>query len=693
VLRSCDRLVPGRGAPPLNADGSLHESPPAAFGPFRVLHQVGAGSLGPVFRAHDSVEGRLVAIKAFRLDVTPEQAAEFAVELEDLAANQPRHPGMAAALAAGVQGTTPYLAPEYVAGEALDAALRQFGPPPSAEALTTLRRVAEALDRAAGDGIHHGTLHPRDILIAEGGEARVIDLGVAQALARSGLRVPVRRPYSAPERVNEQDWNGAADIYALGAIAFELLTGRRLSGSGRPELETVAPAQAAGPLGDVLARALDADPQRRYPSATDLVEALAPHLPKGRRASRHRPSADVPLPLDPFEDMPPPVPLEEFPSESTPAATDGAESQTSEPPVFPGPVSPEPDSGVSDAVASEPVRDEATDDAGRFAQPADPSPRFLTLDDESEGEAYEAQARPSFEFAPAASPTPPLTLDDETPVAGWAPAAAAPPPLDRRPILPLAIALLVGVAAGFGWGYWTAFRTLDRPAAQSADASQPIGQASPDSEPVVVEDPEVIGERGLPPPDATPQAPPQAERPAPDAASRQAAPAPSPRPATPPQAAPPTPAGRLLVRSTPSGARVRVDGQVRGRTPLALRDLPLRVLRVRVEQDGYQADERRVALSARQPSVTVESRLAAVAPPPPTATAGALLVESRPTGATVFVDGRRIGATPLSLPDVAPGTRRIRLELAGFTPWVTTAAVQAGERTRVAASLERGAQE
>src|SRR6185503_13594682 len=74
----------GRGASPLNADGSLHESPPAAFGPFRVLHQVGAGSLGPVFRAHDPVEGRLVAIKAFRLDeVTPEQAAEFAVELED----------------------------------------------------------------------------------------------------------------------------------------------------------------------------------------------------------------------------------------------------------------------------------------------------------------------------------------------------------------------------------------------------------------------------------------------------------------------------------------------------------------------------------------------------------------------------------------------------------------------------------
>jgi serine/threonine-protein kinase len=233
------------------------------------------------------VEGRLVAIKAFRLDeVTPEQAAEFAVELEDLAANQPRHPGMAAALAAGVEGMTPYLAQEYVAGEALDAALRQFGPPPSAETLTTLRRVGDALDRAAGEGIHHGTLHPRDILIAEGGDARVIDLGVAQALMRSGLRVPVRRPYSAPERVADQSWGGPADIYSLGAIAYELITGRRVSGQGRPDVQApgLSPA-VADQLSEVLGRALADDPTDRYPSAGDLVDAVAPLLPTGRRRS------------------------------------------------------------------------------------------------------------------------------------------------------------------------------------------------------------------------------------------------------------------------------------------------------------------------------------------------------------------------------------------------------------------------
>jgi serine/threonine protein kinase len=269
-----------------------------------VLHQVGAGSLGPVFRAHDPVGGRLVAVKAFRLDLTPEQAAELAVELEDLAANQPQHPGMAAALAAGVEGVTPYLAQEYVAGEALDAVLRQFGPPPPAEAVTTLRRVADALDRAAGEAIHHGMLHPRDILVADGGEARVIDLGVAQALVRSGLRLPVRRPYSAPECVDDRSWGGAADIFSLGAIAYELLTGKRLADPALPDVDIpgLTPELNAR-VGDALARALQRDPASRYPSAADLVDVLSPLLPTATPTVRRktRPPADLtmPLPLEP----------------------------------------------------------------------------------------------------------------------------------------------------------------------------------------------------------------------------------------------------------------------------------------------------------------------------------------------------------------------------------------------------------
>lgn len=614
-----------------------------------MLHQVGAGSLGPVFRAHDPVGGRLVAIKAFRLDLTPEQAAELAVELEDLAANQPQHPGMAAALAAGVEGVTPYLAQEYVAGEALDAVLRQFGPPPPAEALTTLRRVADALDRAAGEAIHHGMLHPRDILVAAGGEARVIDLGVAQALVRSGLRLPVRRPYSAPECVDDRSWGGAADIFSLGAIAYELLTGKRLADPALPDVDIpgLTPELNAR-VGDALARALQQDPGLRYPSAADLVDVLSPLLPTATPTSRRktRPPAELTMPL----------PLEPEPA----AAAETVVMERFDPTMDSrlgaphDPASPLDELPIAEAAAA---------------------PRFHTLEDEPANLARPVVPESMAEQphgVPAVEPTPP---------SGW---LREPPPvrtpIERRPYLPLAIALLVGVAAGFGWGYWTAHRALtgttvadSSPAAEAEDA--PIAEP-----PVRVEDPEVIGERNLPPPAAAPPSRAAREEPPP---SRATAPPPAPRSSP----------GRLTIRSTPAGAAVRVDGRLRGRTPLVIRDLPLRVVRVTLQRDGYQPDDRRVALSAARPAVTVESTLTPVKPATPAETTGTLVVESRPTGATVYVDGQALGVTPLSLPELAPGTRRIRLQLAGFSPWVTTAQVQAGTRTRVAASLERGTPE
>lgn len=322
------------------------------------------------------------------------------------------------------------------------------------------------------------------------------------------------------------------------------------------------------------------------------------------------------------------------------------------------------------------------------------APRFHTLEDEPDNLAGPVVPEPMAEqphAAPAVEPTPP---------SGW---LREPPPvttpIERRPYLPLAIALLVGVAAGFGWGYWTAHRALT--GATVADSSPAaVAEDAPMAEPPVrVEDPEVIGERNLPPPTAVPPSRAAREEPprtAPAAPERQNRPAPAAAPPSRATAAPPVPRsspGRLNIRSTPAGAAVRVDGRLRGRTPLVIRDLPLRVVRVTLQRDGYQPDDRRVALSAARPAATVESTLTPVKAAAPAETTGTLVVESRPVGATVYVDGQAIGVTPLSVSDLAPGTRRIRLQLAGFNPWVTTAQVQAGTRTRVAASLERGTPE
>jgi hypothetical protein len=545
-------------------------------------------------------------------------------------------------VASGAEGRVPYLAQEYVAGEALDASLRQYGPPPLDSALLTLGWLAEGLDRAAGEGIHHGALHPRDAIVSPDGEARIIDVGVAEALQRAGLRAPVRRPYSAPERVDGRAWGGPADIFALGAIAYELVTGRRVPGPGVPSLSVEGMTGLDHvTLGEILARALAVDPAARFASASDLVDVLRPVLARARRISvarrrRSVPEGAVQLPLD---------------HGSADAAENDAAAQT-----------------AVDAVVAE------------APHAHDPSDLPLTIAG-APGAAIGADRvtrRPRSVIAPIEpeSPSPASAAVLQGPT--WR--GDAPDPVSRWSLASMLVALIVGLSAGFGLGYWFAWRAALRE--HPTLSTQAVQEAPPA---VRVDEPPVKPEQP-----AT-QAPPPA--PAPAARPQAAAPA---EPATPPASErtrgkrEPVPPGKLLIRSTPSGARVAINGRARGRTPLILRDMPLRVLSVTVSQPGYKPSEQRVALSAARPTATVEARLVAEAGEAAVgATTGSLFVESRPSSAQVFIDNRSIGTTPVSVPDLSPGNHRVRLELAGFTSWVTMAEVKAGARTRVSASLEQ----
>ena len=663
---------------------------------------MGAGSLGPVFRAHDPAENRLVALKVFRLDATPEQSVELATFLEQLVEQQPKHPAIAAALASGVAHGSAYLAQEYVTDEALDASMRQHGQPPLEAVLVTLSRLAEALDRAAGEGIHHGALHPRDVLVARGGEPRLIDLGVAQALHRAGLRAPIRRPYSAPERVAGGQWGGAADLFSLGAIAHELVTGRRISGPGAPAIAADSPSgldQAT--FADVLARALALDPSARFASASDLVDELRPILARGRRLSgvrRVRPAvtqaASLPLGLDEFDRT---LRVEDevvaLPSEAAPPA-----HEPDVPPTlaevmqidrFADVLQEEARSSFEHEPGGEPAGVPAADAIRHLTIPAMPS---AAIDNPPLHVRHPPEPEPAPEAERGAHPGSTVeaprdlepTLLDRPPLRGatWSPVTN---PAADRPLLPLLMALLVGLAGGFGIGYWVAWRSAVREAAHVLAASSVSATQAP-----------AIPQQTTPPVRTVPAPP----------APRAAAPAPAPvQPAARPRPAPPAPVererprptreapvtGTLVVRSTPAGAHVLVDGKLRGRTPLSVRDLPLRAATVTIEQTGYRPDERRIALSAAHPSVTLDARLTRdMVAHTVNATTGALVIESRPTGARVFLDDQEIGVTPLSLPDVAPGAHRIRLDMPGFARWTTTSQVAAGARTRVAASLEQG---
>jgi hypothetical protein len=155
------------------------------------------------------------------------------------------------------------------------------------------------------------------------------------------------------------------------------------------------------------------------------------------------------------------------------------------------------------------------------------------------------------------------------------------------------------------------------------------------------------------------------------------------------------------VKSTPSRAGVILNGKWRGRTPMTFDKLPFGHYVVRIVQPGYRVTQQEFTLGAHDSDHTYTAKLeptaaaatresAASKSPaaPPGGFVGTLFVDSRPRGATVLLDGRNIGVTPLSLGEVAIGSHAMRVELAGKRPWTSSTTVTAGQTTRVTMSLE-----
>ena len=205
----------------------------------------------------------------------------------------------------------------------------------------------------------------------------------------------------------------------------------------------------------------------------------------------------------------------------------------------------------------------------------------------------------------------------------------------------------------------------------------------------------------------TPPAQSAAPRATPPPVPRENAAAPASRSPEPPVARtqPPARRGTLIVTSTPSRAAVIVNGEWRGRTPLTLDDLAFGKHDLRVVQPGYRPAREDFTLSARSHDHTFNARLepegrgAAQCRDPgarlerdrrrvPTSYTGSLYVDSRPRGATVLVDGKSVGLTPLTLQNVAVGAHVVRIELSGKRPWTTSTRVASGEMARVTGSLD-----
>jgi hypothetical protein len=157
-----------------------------------------------------------------------------------------------------------------------------------------------------------------------------------------------------------------------------------------------------------------------------------------------------------------------------------------------------------------------------------------------------------------------------------------------------------------------------------------------------------------------------------------------PQPSAPVKSTPPAPVvGSLLVRSTPLGARVVVDGREYGRTPVTVGNLSRGVHKVRVIRDGYVPDDRQVTVTSAQRAQSMTVRLA------PERVAPVAAAVNRPAAPSVFLDGQQVGTTPLVLPDVAAGEHALHLDHDGYRRWASTIRIVTTEKNRVTASLDR----
>ena len=623
-----------------------------------------------MFRAYDSARERLVAVKLFKLDLPPERAHQLVAEFERLIGAQLAHPALVSPLSTGLSGVSAFLAQDYVAADSLDLAIREYGPVPAGDALRIAAQLAGALDLAAAAQVTHGALHPRDVLLSSD-DTRLTGLGVTHALAKIGVVAPVRRPYTAPERIAGGDWDRRADVFSLAALLHELIWGRRVSGLGMSAVEglTKIPGGDLAALQEVFARALAEDPGDRFDGAVDFAAALRAACPgvavapepastPKRRAAR----VDEPrLPLD--ED---------------PEVADALR-------VF-GPDVPEAEPKPSDVPEADTRRSEVLPQ--RFevqpaVEPADEPPAAQEFIPEDPGAAEPPVAVPEIEYQAVSEPHEPVPYEPRATmppglITGHDPDAMSAMERTRSAVWPLVLALVVGIAIGFAGGFFAGSR--ERPSTIAAVAPTAVAPAP------------------TPAPTATP---PSAAAP-PPANSEQRTQNSEPKSLKPEISnlkSPAAPEGRLLVRSQPAGARVSVDGKDYGVTPAAVRDLASGAHRVKVTHDGYAPQERRVVISASRPSQTttialVPVRPAATAHAPAAAPAasrltGSLAVDSRPTGARVFLDDKVVGTTPMALPSVSVGSHRIRLEHDGYRHWSSSVRIVASEQNRVTASLER----
>lgn len=284
-----------------------------SFGRYEVIDEIGRGAMGVVYRARDAMLERLVAIKTVNLalapDVRPEYEARFFQEARAVASLN--HPNVVTVYDLGQRGDLAYMAMEYLDGVELRALLTTPRFPELGLAVDIARQVAEGLAYAHQHGIVHRDIKPANIMVLANGMAKIMDFGIARTRSNdvhteTGARLGSPK-YMSPEQIQGARIDFRTDIYSLGLVLYEMLTGRMPFVAQSIDAlhyqtvnhEPVPPSQwrpgIPAPLDRIVVKLLQKSPDARYQDcaavAADLRQFAAKYPPIDTAGAAPTPSA------------------------------------------------------------------------------------------------------------------------------------------------------------------------------------------------------------------------------------------------------------------------------------------------------------------------------------------------------------------------------------------------------------------
>jgi eukaryotic-like serine/threonine-protein kinase len=258
-------------------------------GRYQILDRIGSGGMGDVYRAHDNELERVVALKLLlrRFSEDPEFVARFKREASAAAGLQ--HPNIVQIFDRGEWDGTYYIAMEYLPGRTLKQIVREHGPLEPARAIEVVEQILMAARFAHERGIVHRDIKPHNVIVAEDGRVKVTDFGIALAgasdMTETGSIMGTAQ-YLSPEQAQGHPVDARSDLYSIGIVLYELLTGAVPFDADSPVTialkqvsEVPVPPGQLNPavppaLDSVVMRALQKDPAARFQSAEEFLAAL-----------------------------------------------------------------------------------------------------------------------------------------------------------------------------------------------------------------------------------------------------------------------------------------------------------------------------------------------------------------------------------------------------------------------------------